>query len=130
MASLNGALALLKLLLFVLLSSFCTLFCYLKMSIFLYAIRKQAFRAQNLESAKSRLNLCAEDVRGQIEKVGNTSELCSQLGAVLGMLGDCWYVCAYVFLSFNLLIYRVHSFKFVGFNSCRILLLSSMIRYY
>lgn len=53
---------------------------------------KQAFRAQNLESAKSRLNLCAEDIRDQLEKVGNTSELCSQLGAVLGMLGDCWYV--------------------------------------
>jgi len=62
------------------------------MSILLYAMQKQAFRAQNLESAKSRLNLCAEDIRDQLEKVGNTSDLCSQLGAVLGMLGDCWYV--------------------------------------
>ena len=62
------------------------------MSILLYGIQKQAFRAQNLESAKSRLNFCAEDIRDQLEKVGNTSELCSQLGAVLGMLGDCWYV--------------------------------------
>lgn len=49
----------------------------------------RAFRAQNVESAKSRLSLCAEDIRGQIERMGNTSELCSQLGAVLGMLGDC-----------------------------------------
>ncbi|KAF4400040.1 hypothetical protein G4B88_021254 [Cannabis sativa] len=48
-----------------------------------------AFRAQNMESAKSRLSLCAEDIRDQLEKMGNTSELCSQLGAVLGMLGDC-----------------------------------------
>ncbi|XP_004516522.1 protein NCA1 [Cicer arietinum] len=56
---------------------------------FLVQQAMRAFRAQNLESAKSRLNLCAEDVRNQIEKVGNTSELCSQLGAVLGMLGDC-----------------------------------------
>lgn len=24
--------------------------------------------------------------------MGNTSDLCSQLGAVLGMLGDCWFV--------------------------------------
>ncbi|XP_045821523.1 protein NCA1 isoform X1 [Trifolium pratense] len=56
---------------------------------FLVQQAMRAFRAQNLESAKSRLNLCAKDVRSQIEKVGNTSELCSQLGAVLGMLGDC-----------------------------------------
>ncbi|CAI8609409.1 unnamed protein product [Vicia faba] len=58
---------------------------------FLVQQAMRAFRAQNLESSKSRLSLCAEDVRSQIEKVGNTSELCSQLGAVLGMLGDCWY---------------------------------------
>jgi len=56
------------------------------------AFHVQAFRAQNVESAKSRLSLCAEDIRGRIETVGNTSELCSQLGAVLGMLGDCWSV--------------------------------------
>ncbi|WVY99989.1 hypothetical protein V8G54_026059, partial [Vigna mungo] len=59
---------------------------------FLVQQAMRAFRAQNLESAKSRLNLCAEDIRDQLEQVGNTSELCSQLGAVLGMLGDCWYV--------------------------------------
>ncbi|KAL5190865.1 Protein NCA1 [Glycine soja] len=56
---------------------------------FLVQQAMRAFRAQNLESAKSRLNFCAEDIRDQLEKVGNTSELCSQLGAVLGMLGDC-----------------------------------------
>ncbi|CAI8600990.1 unnamed protein product [Vicia faba] len=56
---------------------------------FLVQQAMRAFRAQKLESAKSRLSLCAEDVRSQIKKVGNTSELCSQLGAVLGMLGDC-----------------------------------------
>ncbi|XP_061353104.1 protein NCA1 [Gastrolobium bilobum] len=56
---------------------------------FLVQHAMRAFRAQNLESAKSRLSLCAEDIRGQLEKVGSTSELCSQLGAVLGMLGDC-----------------------------------------
>lgn len=56
---------------------------------FLVQQAMRAFRASNIESAKSRLILCAEDVREQITRVGNTSELCSQLGAVLGMLGDC-----------------------------------------
>ncbi|KAM6600757.1 protein NCA1 [Cannabis sativa] len=56
---------------------------------FLFQHAMRAFRAQNMESAKSRLSLCAEDIRDQLEKMGNTSELCSQLGAVLGMLGDC-----------------------------------------
>lgn len=56
---------------------------------FLVQQAMRAFRAQNIESAKSRLCLCAEDIRGQLETMGNTSELCSQLGAVLGMLGDC-----------------------------------------
>ncbi|KAH9686766.1 protein NCA1 [Citrus sinensis] len=56
---------------------------------FLVQQAMRAFRAQNVESAKSRLSLCAEDIRDQIERMGNTSELCSQLGAVLGMLGDC-----------------------------------------
>lgn len=59
---------------------------------FLVQQAMRAFRAQNIESAKSRLIMCAEDIRDQLEKMGNTSELCSQLGAVLGMLGDCWYV--------------------------------------
>ncbi|XP_042435013.1 protein NCA1-like [Zingiber officinale] len=49
----------------------------------------RAFRGQNIESAKSRLSICAEDIREQLETSGSTSELCSQLGAVLGMLGDC-----------------------------------------
>ncbi|XP_042056993.1 protein NCA1-like [Salvia splendens] len=49
----------------------------------------RALRANNIESAKSRLGVCAEDVREQLQKNGNTPELCSQLGAVLGMLGDC-----------------------------------------
>ncbi|KAF3448762.1 hypothetical protein FNV43_RR09475 [Rhamnella rubrinervis] len=52
-------------------------------------IYEDAFRAQNIGSAKSRLSLCAEDIRDQLGKTGNTSELCSQLGAVLGMIGDC-----------------------------------------
>ncbi|KAK2995730.1 hypothetical protein RJ640_016682 [Escallonia rubra] len=56
---------------------------------FLVQQAMRAFRANNIESAKSRLSLCAEDIREQIERMGNTSELCSQLGAVLGMLGDC-----------------------------------------
>ncbi|XP_059646395.1 protein NCA1 [Cornus florida] len=56
---------------------------------FLVQQAMRAFRAHNIESAKSRLGLCAEDIREQLERMGNTSELCSQLGAVLGMLGDC-----------------------------------------
>ncbi|XP_010554493.1 PREDICTED: uncharacterized protein LOC104824200 [Tarenaya hassleriana] len=56
---------------------------------FLVQQAMRAFRAQNFESAKSRLTMCAEDIRDQLERMGNTPELCSQLGAVLGMLGDC-----------------------------------------
>ncbi|KAG5555521.1 hypothetical protein RHGRI_006238 [Rhododendron griersonianum] len=56
---------------------------------FLVQQAMRAFRAQNVESAKSRLSVCAEDIREQLERMGTTSELCSQLGAVLGMLGDC-----------------------------------------
>ncbi|KAB1225020.1 E3 ubiquitin-protein ligase CHFR [Morella rubra] len=56
---------------------------------FLVQQAMRAFRAQNVESAKSRLSLCADDIREQLERMGSTSELCSQLGAVLGMLGDC-----------------------------------------
>lgn len=56
---------------------------------FLVQQAMRAFRAHNVESAKSRLSLCAEDIREQLERLGNTPELCSQLGAVLGMLGDC-----------------------------------------
>ncbi|GLT93406.1 hypothetical protein SLE2022_112000 [Rubroshorea leprosula] len=56
---------------------------------FLVQQAMRALRAQNIESAKSRLSICAEDIRDQLESKGNMPELCSQLGAVLGMLGDC-----------------------------------------
>ncbi|XP_073104346.1 protein NCA1 isoform X2 [Elaeis guineensis] len=56
---------------------------------FLLQQAMRALRAQNMESAKSRLSLCAADIREQLQTSDNTSELCSQLGAVLGMLGDC-----------------------------------------
>ncbi|KAI3474523.1 hypothetical protein Pfo_029438 [Paulownia fortunei] len=56
---------------------------------FLMQQAMRALRANNIESAKSRLSVCAEDVREQLESMGSTPELCSQLGAVLGMLGDC-----------------------------------------
>lgn len=56
---------------------------------FLMQQAMRALRANNIGSAKSRLSMCAEDVREQLAKTGNTPELCSQLGAVLGMLGDC-----------------------------------------
>ncbi|XP_009765278.1 protein NCA1 [Nicotiana tabacum] len=56
---------------------------------FLVQQAMRAFRANNIDSAKSRLTMCADDIRGQLERLGNTSELCSQLGVVLGMLGDC-----------------------------------------
>lgn len=56
---------------------------------FLVQQAMRAFRAHNIESAKSRLSICADDIREQLERMGNTPELCSQLGAVLGMLGDC-----------------------------------------
>ncbi|KNA23260.1 hypothetical protein SOVF_026190 [Spinacia oleracea] len=56
---------------------------------FLVQQAMRAFRAQNVESAKSRLSLCAVDIRERLKEAGNKPELCSQLGAVLGMLGDC-----------------------------------------
>lgn len=56
---------------------------------FLVQQAMRAFRAQNIESAKSRLTICADDIREQLERMGSSSDLCSQLGAVLGMLGDC-----------------------------------------
>ncbi|KAL7138609.1 hypothetical protein ABFS83_10G175200 [Erythranthe nasuta] len=56
---------------------------------FLMQQAMRALRANNIESAKSRLSVCAKDVREQLEMTGNTPELCSQLGAVFGMLGDC-----------------------------------------
>ncbi|KAF3517789.1 hypothetical protein DY000_02061330 [Brassica cretica] len=56
---------------------------------FLVQQAMRAFQAQNYESAKSRLAMCTADIRYQLGREGNTPELCSQLGAVLGMLGDC-----------------------------------------
>ncbi|XP_059295999.1 protein NCA1-like [Lycium ferocissimum] len=56
---------------------------------FLVQQAMRAFRANNICSAKSRFTMCADDIREQLQRMGNTSELCSQLGAVLGMLGDC-----------------------------------------
>ncbi|MBA0665082.1 hypothetical protein Goklo_004997 [Gossypium klotzschianum] len=57
---------------------------------FLVQQAMRAFRAQNIKSAQSRLIMCTQDIRVQLEKTGSTSEFCSQLGTVLGMLGDCW----------------------------------------
>ncbi|CAL9119183.1 unnamed protein product [Musa acuminata var. zebrina] len=56
---------------------------------FLVQQAMRAFRGKNIESAKSRLSICAEDIRDQLQTSGDTPELCSQLGAVLGLLGDC-----------------------------------------
>lgn len=56
---------------------------------FLVQQAMRAFHGKNIESAKSRLSLCEEDIRGQLEMTDNKPELYSQLGAVLGMLGDC-----------------------------------------
>ncbi|CAN4109283.1 unnamed protein product [Withania somnifera] len=56
---------------------------------FLVQQAMRAFRANNIDSAKSRFTMCADDIRERLQRMGNTSELCSQLGAVLGMLGDC-----------------------------------------
>ena len=59
----------------------------------------QAFRAQNIESAKSRLTMCANDIREELKSSEDNLDLRSQLGAVLGMLGDCWYVCSPLAIS-------------------------------
>uniref|UniRef100_A0A453E020 RING-type domain-containing protein n=1 Tax=Aegilops tauschii subsp. strangulata TaxID=200361 RepID=A0A453E020_AEGTS len=56
---------------------------------FLVQQAMRAFRAQNIESAKSRLSMCAEDIREELKSSQDNLDLCSQLGAVLGMLGDC-----------------------------------------
>uniref|UniRef100_A0A0D9UVS8 RING-type domain-containing protein n=1 Tax=Leersia perrieri TaxID=77586 RepID=A0A0D9UVS8_9ORYZ len=56
---------------------------------FLVQQAMRAFRAQNIGSAKSRLSMCAEDIREELKSSLDNQELCSQLGAVLGMLGDC-----------------------------------------
>ncbi|XP_068662120.1 protein NCA1-like [Aristolochia californica] len=56
---------------------------------FLVQQAMRAFHSQNIASTKSRLSLCVEDMREQLDLSGDSLELCSQLGAVLGMLGDC-----------------------------------------
>jgi len=56
---------------------------------FLVQQAMRAFQAQNLESAKARLGLCVEDSREEILHSGSNAKNCSQLGALLGMLGDC-----------------------------------------
>ncbi|KAL5226860.1 hypothetical protein ABZP36_015125 [Zizania latifolia] len=56
---------------------------------FLVQQAMRAFRAHNIESAKSRLSMCSEDIREELKSSQDNQELCSQLGAVLGMLGDC-----------------------------------------
>jgi len=56
---------------------------------FLVQQAMRAFRAQNIESAKSRLTMCADDIREELKSSEDNLDLCSQLGAVLGMLGDC-----------------------------------------
>lgn len=56
---------------------------------FLVQQAMRAFQAQNLESASARLGMCANDIREELVRSGATPEVCSQLGAVLGMLGDC-----------------------------------------
>jgi len=38
------------------------------------------------------LTMCADDIREELKSSEDNLNLCSQLGAVLGMLGDCWYV--------------------------------------
>ncbi|KAK3160086.1 hypothetical protein QOZ80_1BG0055020 [Eleusine coracana subsp. coracana] len=56
---------------------------------FLVQQAMRAFRAQNIGSAKSRLMMCADDIREELKSSEDNMDLCSQLGAVLGMLGDC-----------------------------------------
>lgn len=56
---------------------------------FLLQQAMRALQVQNLESASARLTLCAIDIKEEMERTGPTPEVCSQLGAVLGMLGDC-----------------------------------------
>ncbi|EFJ17444.1 hypothetical protein SELMODRAFT_154638 [Selaginella moellendorffii] len=56
---------------------------------FLLQHAMRAFQAQNLESSKARLDLCVEDTREMMETKGASAEVCSQHGAVLGLLGDC-----------------------------------------
>ncbi|ONM30751.1 zinc ion binding [Zea mays] len=56
---------------------------------FLVQQAMRAFRARNIESAKSRLTMCADDIREELKSSEDNLDLCSQLGAVLGMLGDC-----------------------------------------
>lgn len=56
---------------------------------FLVQQAMRAFEGKNMQSAKARLSLCVEDSREEMSRSGATSTNCSQLGALLGMLGDC-----------------------------------------
>ncbi|KAF8664751.1 hypothetical protein HU200_054471 [Digitaria exilis] len=56
---------------------------------FLVQQAMRAFRGQNIGSAKSRLSMCAEDIREELKSSEDNLDLRSELGAVLGMLGDC-----------------------------------------
>ncbi|CAD6246388.1 unnamed protein product [Miscanthus lutarioriparius] len=56
---------------------------------FLVQQAMRAFRAQNIESAQSRLTMRADDIREELKSSEDNLDLRSQLGAVLGMLGDC-----------------------------------------
>eukprot|EP00246_Nothoceros_aenigmaticus_P017304 TRINITY_DN8385_c0_g1_i1.p1 TRINITY_DN8385_c0_g1~~TRINITY_DN8385_c0_g1_i1.p1 ORF type:complete len:392 (+),score=68.62 TRINITY_DN8385_c0_g1_i1:190-1365(+) len=56
---------------------------------FLLQHAMRAFQAKNLDSAKARLALCVEDTADEFHKDKSNQGVSSQLGAVLGMLGDC-----------------------------------------
>ena len=43
--------------------------------------------------------MCVDDIREELKSSEANLDLCSQLGAVLGMLGDCWYVCSPLTIS-------------------------------
>lgn len=56
---------------------------------FLVTQAMRAFEGKNLESANARLGLCVTDCREELARSGANATTCSQLGALLGMLGDC-----------------------------------------
>ena len=88
--------------------------------------------------------MCVEDIRDQLEKMGNTLELCSQRGVVLGMLGDCWYVPTHtpllslycVYLSTDACIYArathiyVYDLVFLDYSSFILRDKKSAVRFY
>lgn len=56
---------------------------------FLVQQAMRAFHTQNVGSAKSRLSVCAQDIREELRSSVDNIDMRSQMGAVLGMLGDC-----------------------------------------